>query len=256
MRTWKDNAREFGALSKQGYGVRLALLAACSVDPAARPGQKGRFPAPARENVRVSQEEFAKTAGAAPTTIGQCLKKWDRMVDAGWKVPREKLTPAMSTVLELPDGFVAEYEALTEERPAYRHLSRAGMADAIRSDPETAKAAAAAVLEVPETLVDSATSDQLNQVSEAMLQRTLRDAGMPPAGPRARPGDPRPEWAKQVTRIGLDAHEVTQMVSRLREEGRTDLADSCYRELRHTLLDALTRLESTSIPETPEGVNR
>jgi hypothetical protein len=238
MRTWKDNAREFGALSKQGYGVRLALLAACSVDPAARPGQKGRFPAPARENVRVSQEEFAKTAGAAPTTIGQCLKKWDRMVDAGWKVPREKLTPAMSTVLELPDGFVAEYEALTEERPAYRHLSRAGM------------------LEVPETLVDSATSDQLNQVSEAMLQRTLRDAGMPPAGPRARPGDPRPEWAKQVTRIGLDAHEVTQMVSRLREEGRTDLADSCYRELRHTLLDALTRLESTSIPETPEGVNR
>jgi hypothetical protein len=112
------------------------------------------------------------------------------------------------------------------------------------------------VLDVPATLIAAATSKQLDEVAEAMVQRTLVDAGMPAAVPRSRPGDPSPEWTKQVTRIGLDAHEVTEMISRLREEGRTDLADWCYRELRHTLLDALTRLESTSMPDTPEGVNR
>jgi hypothetical protein len=237
MRTWKDNAREFEALSKQGYGVRLALLAACSVAPA-----DGCL---SRDGEKVTIRQFAEAAGVSKDTVARYVIAWDKMVVAGWDVDRAALTPAMSDVLGISPGAAAIVNS-----------SATALAAAIKADPETARVASETVLDRPEALVAAASDRQLNQVSEAMLQRTLRDAGMPPAGPRSTPGDPRPEWAKQVTRIGLDAHEVTQMVSRLRDEGRGDLADWCYRELRHTLLDALTRLESTSMPETPEGVNR
>jgi hypothetical protein len=238
MRTWKDNAREFEALSKQGYGVRLALLAACSVAPA-----DGCL---SRDGEKVTIRQFAEAAGVSKDTVARYVIAWDKMVVAGWDVDRAALTPAMSDVLKLPPGFVEEFDAL----PKGGHVAKAdelgispgaaaivnssatALAAAIKADPETARVASETVLDRPEALVAAASDRQLNQVSEAMLQRTLRDAGMPPAGPRSTPGDPRPEWAKQVTRIGLDAHEVTQMVSRLRDEGRGDLADWCYRERR------------------------
>jgi hypothetical protein len=251
-RTWKDNAREFGALSKQGYGVRLALLAACSVDSESKAGGSSHF-RPRKSDGRVTGLEFSRLAGTSNSTISQYLKKWDRMVEAGWDVPRSALTPAMATELVLPDGFVAEYEALTEERPGHRHLSRSGMADAIRSDPETAQVAASAVLDVGvEAMVEVASREQLEEVTEAMIQREAKEAGLPPVGPRKKPGDPRPSWELLTTRIALDGLRVVQMADELREQGRDDLAAQCVTALRQALLEILTRVELANVPETAE----
>lgn len=52
-RTWKDNAVEFGSLTKQGYGVRLAVLVACSVESV------GRGNAGLGISGKVTQAEFA-----------------------------------------------------------------------------------------------------------------------------------------------------------------------------------------------------
>jgi hypothetical protein len=269
VRTWHDNAREFRALSKQGYGVRLALLVACSVEAgsAGRPARNSR----SSGDSKVSMGAFAREAGVHESTVARYLTAWDKMVAAGWDVPRSELSPAMADVVDLPETFVAEFDAMPKGghvakadelgispgAAAIVNSSAAALAAAIKADPATAAVAREAVLEaMPKALVSAASREQLGEVIEAMVQRELEDAGLPPAVPRSKPGDPSPEWAKPVERIGLEGLRVIQMIDGFRAERRGDLADWCYRELRHTLLDLVTRLESTSVPDTPEGVNR
>jgi AcrR family transcriptional regulator len=132
-RGWRDNAHEFKALSRQGYGVRLALLVACSVGEGSG---------------KVSVREFAEAAGVNQASIRECVKKWDRLVKAGWDLPRDQLTPAMVDLDGLlPEGFIEAYEKMTEGRPAYRHLSKQRLGEAILEDPEYRKAAEAALNE-------------------------------------------------------------------------------------------------------------
>ena len=147
-RTAHDNAREFGRINQQGFGVHLALLAACSIDDTGtggRPVAGNR--APARSS-KMSVRAFATEAGVAESAIREHLKKWDKMVAAGWaNMNRTKLVPDDVDVIDMTAKFIKEFDALTEERPSTRHLSLSKMAEAIKEDPKVAQAAYKAVVE-------------------------------------------------------------------------------------------------------------
>jgi len=97
-RSWEDNAHEFKALSKQGYDVRLGVLVACSVGKGA--GQ-------------TTAVRFAAKAGCSTHTVARYQKAWDKMVQAGWDLPRDKMAPAMAELEDLiPEQFVIEWDAL------------------------------------------------------------------------------------------------------------------------------------------------
>lgn len=99
MRTWRDNAHEFGALSKQGKDVRLALLVACSVD------RKNRTPN------KVTPAVFIKESGLPDVgRVTRHLDAWDRlaqlkMVPAAWD-----LTPSDVETLAFTDAAAEAFE--------------------------------------------------------------------------------------------------------------------------------------------------
>jgi len=148
VRTAIDNAHEFGALTKQGYGVRLAVLVACSVDT---PG-RGKKPSPASGKITV--DSFAAQASVARSTVQAHLDKWDRMIAAGWDLSRDGLNPNDADALALPDEFVTEFDALATRgasgltgKEADIAKNTGAMARAIKADPKVAAAALAAVRE-------------------------------------------------------------------------------------------------------------
>jgi DNA-binding transcriptional regulator YiaG len=171
-RSWKDNALEFGSLSKLGYDVRLALLVACSVDSS-----------PTDEKVTASK--FASQAGVSAKTVVRYLTAWDKMVAAGWDVPRDKLTPAMALVLELPDSFVAEFDAIpkgghvlkadelgiTPGAAAIVNSSAESLTAAIQADPKTAATAAKALAKSAANL----SADDLDDLQTAVLNEKIKE---------------------------------------------------------------------------------
>ena len=205
-RHWQDNAAEFGALSKQGYGVRLAVLAACSVQKnKGNPVHKkdAGAGAPARGSSKVSARSFAREAGVADTTVNVHLAAWDKMVKAGWDLDRANLTPQDAETLTVSKRFIEEFDALPKGGNAAKadklgispsaarivNSSSKALATAIKADPKTARAAKAAIREV--------------ETAEA--EEALRDRGIEPdLGP------------KQVTPDGMDLFvEAQRIASRL-----------------------------------------
>ena len=87
-RTSQDNAKEFGALTSQGFGVRLAVLVACSVEKQDIQGRHAKV-----GMTKMTPAAFATEAGVSRQTVSNYLDKWDRMVAAGWDMARENLTP-------------------------------------------------------------------------------------------------------------------------------------------------------------------
>lgn len=89
MRTWKDNAAEFVALSKQGIDVRLAVLIATSVE-------QGTGGARTVTNVtvrKVSAREFAEAAGTSAPRVLRHLDAWNRAAEQGLCSPSTDLVP-------------------------------------------------------------------------------------------------------------------------------------------------------------------
>lgn len=122
QRTWQDNAAEYGALTKQGKDVRLALLVACSV----RNGGKG-----GNARTRIAMEkttlvEFARMALGRDTArerVRRHLSVWERMAATGAVPPAADMTPAdaldFGEVIEaVQDEFAAAFAEETNEKPS------------------------------------------------------------------------------------------------------------------------------------------
>lgn len=74
QRTWEDNAREFGALIKQGKDLRLALLVACSVEKATNQHAKS-------VDGKVSVGKFAEAANTSGKRVVRHLEAWDKLAE-------------------------------------------------------------------------------------------------------------------------------------------------------------------------------
>lgn len=104
MRTWEDNAHEFGALSKQGVDVRLAVLVACSVEKApagVRRGSNSNW----NQNGKVNATQFAEAAGTGPARVLRHLDAWNRASDMNLCPAADELSPndALDPELVVPD---------------------------------------------------------------------------------------------------------------------------------------------------------
>lgn len=88
MRTWQDNADEFGSIERGGGGWTMAVLVACSVGTGAS---------------RVSVETFAERAQVTPQTVQNYLDAWPRAIANGAALPAlDTLSPDDVGSIELP----------------------------------------------------------------------------------------------------------------------------------------------------------
>lgn len=104
--TTPDTAAEFGALTKQGVDVRLALLVACSAFEGKKTDKINTT------NVELGKTTLAEFAGKATTSdrrISRHLAAWNRAAERGWCKPASDLTPADADNPELqvpePEDF-------------------------------------------------------------------------------------------------------------------------------------------------------
>lgn len=119
-RTWQDNAREFGALTRQGKDVRLALLVACSVVKG-----RGGPRTVANATVKVSAREFGEYAlgsGDAAKRVLRHLDAWDRMAELAAVPTSSTLTPADAETFgevseEVQEQFAIAFSSITAEKP-------------------------------------------------------------------------------------------------------------------------------------------
>ena len=104
VRTWEDNAREFGALSKQGVDVRLAVLVACSVEKSPHGGD--RKSSNSRNLIeKVTATRFAEAAGTSVPRVLRHLDAWNRASDLNHCPAADELSPAdaLDPELVVPD---------------------------------------------------------------------------------------------------------------------------------------------------------
>lgn len=112
-RTWQDNADEFGALTKQGKDVRLALLVACSVSEGEGDGVAQSGPtAPKAGTIappsKVSARTFAKRSGIPDhKRVLRHLDAWNELAATGLVKHSDELEPSEALTYEITD------EALT-----------------------------------------------------------------------------------------------------------------------------------------------
>jgi len=115
-RTWEDNAQEFGALTRQGKDVRLALLAACSVVNRGR----GRKSAVALLGDKVDATTFAARSGTTKDRVLRHLDAWNRFAPEAGLPPSTDLPPADALDLDITEKQAAQFDKvrLTAESPA------------------------------------------------------------------------------------------------------------------------------------------
>lgn len=138
MRTWEDNAREFGALTKQGKDVRLALLVACSVEKGGKEGVAITTP-----SGKVTARTFAKTAQTTADRVLRHLTAWDRLAARDLVVGAGALRPNDVATYEVPESAVEAFETPGDEgvydarRPQHPEQFMRRM---LRDEPERAAA--------------------------------------------------------------------------------------------------------------------
>jgi hypothetical protein len=205
MRTWIDDAREFGLHVKQG-GWRLGLLVARNVNPSNGQGTRTDL---VRSQGRVSAVAFAREAGLSNQTVSLYLEAWERAADVGHVPHAADLGPGAEPPIDadaLPawEGFYQSPVGRTvdeERRAALRAQAEAdgvgpskvidiasnpkALAAAIKADVLTANAALQALQErtrsghrepaVPRELSLSVVLSEITRVKQ-LLRRALNDA--------------------------------------------------------------------------------
>ena len=151
MRTWEDNAHEFGALSKQGVDVRLAVLVATSVERT----HAGRPVIGANAPIKVSARDFAEAAGTTHQRIMRHLDAWNRAAGKGLCTPSADLTPDDATDPDMLAPSEEDFKAVftVPDNAGGRTMGN------IRTAADTiAKRGAAAVIDAlePETVAEIA----------------------------------------------------------------------------------------------------
>jgi hypothetical protein len=154
-RTWQDNAREFGALVKQGKDVRLALLVACSL---------GRG--------QVSTKQFALASGTSAPRIARHLEAWNGMAARGYVPAAGTLNPADAETFgevgeDVQQAFAEVFTEITDSKPtggrprdsrpedAVSIIDRRGADEVVGAMPATTKLAMLQALERDPDLRDT-----------------------------------------------------------------------------------------------------
>lgn len=157
QRTWQDNAKEFGALSKQGMDFRLALLAAASITMADHAD-------PTDDKTTVST--FAQVAGTTPARIVRHLSAYHKLAEqrvvpvASRLLPQSVMNFEVST--EVINRFEAEFDA-----------SKAGSRP--RSPVSEISGALASKPGYADKLINGLDSEALRELSRSLMQRTQDD---------------------------------------------------------------------------------
>lgn len=112
-RTWEDNAREFGALIKQGKDPRLALLVACSVERDDGNGNRSER----NTSGKVSARRFTELALGTtnPNRVLRHLDAWDRLAKAKDVPLAASLKPTDAETLVMSDEAITKFDRPTRE---------------------------------------------------------------------------------------------------------------------------------------------
>jgi len=87
MRTWEDNAKDFGGLFRQDKDFRLAALVACSVRR-----EVNRY-SESSDSLKCSTHQFAEKAGVSQSTVSRYFRNWEAMAAEGLVDNPDTLTP-------------------------------------------------------------------------------------------------------------------------------------------------------------------
>jgi hypothetical protein len=168
-RTWEDNAKEFGALSRQGKDMRLAVLVACSVEKGA--GQGARQPLSDRKEVRgkASAAEFGRVGTTTAQRVLRHLTAWNKLAREGLVKAAAELKPNDATTIEVSDEAIERFDEVFDAtdsggrpRASVEEISRA-----IVTNPEYAKKLAPAIAKAMET--PEVTQEITTQASQQAL---------------------------------------------------------------------------------------
>lgn len=162
-RSAEDNAVEFGVLSKQGKDLRLALLAACSVEKGTRGGDRRSKP---NQALKMDATAFGKVAGTKHDRVLRHLEAWDRFAKLAKLPLAAKLWPedAVTLVITTEQAEVFEDKdfALDEKNRGTR-VTPTSVAAAVKANPQVAAAATQA-------LVDKGDIRSLSRATAAVAQ--------------------------------------------------------------------------------------
>jgi len=199
QRTWEDNAQEFGALTRQGKDMRLALLVACSVE---KRGGAGKPESSDRTITKVGASVFAKTAGTTANRVKRHLAAWNKLAERDLVNPASELKPEDALTYEVSEAAIEAFDEVFDasssggrprasadevgaglKKPEFRgkviesvkKLPPAVRAEIVTSitDKETAKA-------LQETLEGQEASED---ISEANFDHTTKERALRPRGP-------------------------------------------------------------------------
>lgn len=177
LRTAQQNAAEFGALTKQGKDMRLALLVACSVERGVG-GRGNTGVSQSRNSTKLSGAEFAKQAGTSADRVLRHLTAWNKFAKLTGLPVAADLTPNEAVTLDITEEqaevFANEIDLDSKNggggsQKAKDIASNTGaMGEAIKSNSKVAAAAAAALAQVsPEALADLVAANP--EVAEAVV---------------------------------------------------------------------------------------
>ena len=269
MRTWEDNAHEFGALSKQGVDVRLAVLVATSVEQGAGQGARADLVTNVtKSGAKVSARQFAEAAGTSAPRIIRHLDAWNRAAEAGLCEPSAGLTPAAATDTDLlvpdEDDFKAVFtvpdnaggRTMGNIKTAVTTIEKRGAAAVIDAlEPETVAEIARAAI----TKTDPITRDEIVRESKpepimAAPKHGTASKEIDAADKRRRDGegltwvlvddaleDVHSDALHQIKRLAVAMHHArgTEFTS----EERDDIMETLRRAIRDT--DRVSKALST-----------
>jgi hypothetical protein len=176
MRTWKENAHEFGALSKQGVDVRLAVLVATSVQPGNGQNVRGSRQSD-RTDEKVSAAKFAEAAGIGRNRVLRHLDAWDACARKRWCAASARLAPNDADDPDLLVPTQEQFESVFDAsgsggRP---RASKAEVVARAKADPVYAKDLLTAVADATPEVAGEALAENRQAFDKAMKHRMLKD---------------------------------------------------------------------------------
>lgn len=212
MRTWKDNAAEFGALTKQGVDVRLAVLVACSVEKGM--GQGARQPLNERTEVeKVSAVRFGESAGTSQQRISRHLDAWNKAAANGLCKPSADLTPADAADPDLVVPTDTDFRSMFDagNAGARPRASRGEIADAIATKADYARSLVASMpVEAKANLAEALADDEEGEVEIRRAHNKVITTRYP-AAKHANPDDRAPSLPK------IDMWKIAHATSSVRD---------------------------------------
>jgi hypothetical protein len=270
-RTWEDNAVEFGALSKQGVDVRLAVLVATSVEKMEK--GKGGDPETLARTSKGSANSFAKKADTTKDRVIRHLDAWVKCAAEGWcEVPKAlKPEDALDPDLKVPteEQFASKFDASSSggrprasiseiaDRVSRDSSYAESLSEAVAAASPTAAAkiyataletdagrkAVATALADPETakaVVKAASPTTRTSMVEAAVVAETEEAGFAPGGSSPAVPDPVPSWKRKIDAALVNFDDARIILNEIaKDRGDSDPEVTTGRDYYQSAIDRL-----------------